>query len=143
MKNPKQIKFESESKIKIKVEKVFCGFHHCFALSANGDIYAWGNPRNFRLTQEYGDSIPKNPKMINITWKSDRNTDVQLEEAGKADGEKNEEEGNQKPPLDERHIISMIRTKKKVLSIKEIFVLTQLKISLFWKTLTKNMKIRC
>lgn len=116
MKNPKQIKYENESKSKVLIDKIFCGYHHCFAISSSGDIYGWGNPRNFRLTQEYGEIIPKNPKILSINWKTER-----LNEA--REGEK--DDGNEKPQMDERHIISLVKSKKNI-SIKEIFVIMSL-----------------
>lgn len=111
MKNPKLIKFDSESKTNVKIDKIFCGFHHCFAVSSMGDIYGWGNPRNFRLTVEFGEVIPRNPKILSINWKSEKsqNDPEQKNEA-------------QKPITDERHVIEIIRSKNKIFTIKEIFV---------------------
>ena len=111
VKNPKPIKFESDSETKVSIHKIFCGFHHCFAVSSAGDVYGWGNPRNFRLTGEFGEVIPKFPKLLSFNLKSDKKNE---------DSDKKDDVS--KPITDERHIIEMIRTKNKIFSIKEIHV---------------------
>ena len=114
-KNPKIIKFETggSSKNKFVIEKLFCAYHHCFALTDTGDIYGWGNPKNFRMTQLFGDNIVKQPKLVQIEWKS--------EKVAKKKDENNEEDG-EKTNVDDKYIMYLIKGKKKNLTIKDIFV---------------------
>lgn len=105
------MKFENELKIKVRIYKVFCGFNHCYAVSVNGDIFGWGNPKNFRLTGDFGDFIPKAPKLLIINWKSD-----------KTYGESELKNDAKKPQVDERKIIEMLNQKNKMHTIPDIFV---------------------
>lgn len=114
VKNAKLFKFENDTKSKISIEKIFCGYHSCFAISVVGDIYAWGNPRNYRLTQDYGDKVLKNPKNINITWKNDG----KMKKIQDDDEEDNEKEKK----FDERDILNLLNSKNKVTTFAQLFV---------------------
>lgn len=112
VKNPKDIKFENDTKGKVSIEKIFCGYHSCFAISVVGDIYAWGNPRNHRLTLDYGDKVLKNPKNINVVWKNDSKSK-----------KLNDDDDDQKLKLlDEKAIMAILNNKIKVPTFNQLFV---------------------
>jgi alpha-tubulin suppressor-like RCC1 family protein len=112
LKNPKLIKYETDSKSKSVIEKIFCGYHHCYIITNTGELYAWGNPKNFRLTQIFGNVIVKQPKLLQIDWKN--------EKAGpkKSDIDENGEGSK----VDDRYILYLIKGKKNNLIIKDILV---------------------
>ena len=115
VKNPKYIKFENDSKIKISIEKIFCGYHSCFAISVIGEIYAWGNPRNFRLSHDFGDKVLKNPKVININWKNDSKT-KKIQDDDDEDKEKDTK-------MQERDIFTILNSNLIVPDFLQLFVL--------------------
>jgi alpha-tubulin suppressor-like RCC1 family protein len=75
IKNPRVINFVSQEnktfsdQINIAIIKIYGNYDHCFALSASGELYGWGNPRLNRLTNSIDDEICKNPREISINWK--------------------------------------------------------------------------
>lgn len=112
LKNPKIIKYETDNKSKSVIDKIFCGYHHCYLITNTGDLYAWGNPKNFRLSQIFGDVIVKQPKLLQIDWKNEKQGQK------KADNEENGEG----TLIDDRYILYLIKGKKSNLILKDIFV---------------------
>ena len=78
-----------------------------------GDIYAWGNPRNFRLTKDFDDKTELKPKLINITWKVDTNK--------KANDEEDDE--NKPKKIDEREILTLLNNKLRIPNFIDLFVI--------------------
>jgi alpha-tubulin suppressor-like RCC1 family protein len=96
------------------IEKIFCGYHSCYAISNVGDIYAWGNPRNNRLTRDFEDKLEKKPKQINIVWKNDTKAKQQYDDI-------DEEESNTKK-MDEKDIMLLLNSKLRLPNVDELFV---------------------
>lgn len=113
IKNPKFIKFGNDPRSKTAIDKIFCGYHSCFAISNTGDIYAWGNPRNNRLTKDFEDKVEKKPKLINLVWKNDTKKEA---------NEDNEEVDNTKNKLEEKDIMLLLNNKLRLLEFDELFV---------------------
>lgn len=112
VKNPRYVKFEIDSKKKISIEKIFCGYQSCFAISVVGDIYAWGNPRNNRLTKDFDDKTEKKPKLINIVWKID----------SKKKANDDDDDENKAKKIDEREILTLLNNKLRLPEFSDLFV---------------------
>ncbi len=113
-KNPKFIKFGNDPRSKTAIDKIFCGYHSCFAISNTGDIYAWGNPRNNRLTKDFEDKVEKKPKLISIVWKNDSKVKEVNEEI--------DENDDSKKKLEEKDIMLLLNNKLRLLEFDELFV---------------------
>lgn len=123
-KNVRNMKFSSfDSGVKVLISKIFAGYNHCFAFSVSGNIFAWGNCGSARLTKDYGTEQQKQPKLINLNFKSiaqkdkddENNEDSENNQAG---ADKPEEKEN----IDERKIISLINQEGSIRNFNELMV---------------------
>jgi alpha-tubulin suppressor-like RCC1 family protein len=120
MKNPRPIIIETSNKKKVNICKVFANYDHCFTISYMGDIYAWGNPRLFRLTGSFGDEISKVPKGIEIEW-NHKGTENNNQEKDDYDDNNKDEKFKFQNNLDERQILVVLNKSLKIFSFKEIY----------------------
>jgi alpha-tubulin suppressor-like RCC1 family protein len=124
MKNARPVTIETmqgNNRKKVAIYKIFANYDSCFALSYLGDVYAWGNPRLFRLTGAFGDEISKLPKIIEIEWLQKGTKNEAVPEDNQED-ENDEEDPIINENLDERQILTILNKNLKILSFKELFI---------------------
>ncbi len=120
MKNPRPFTFKTHSKKRVAIIDITASYDHCFAISSLGEIFAWGNPRLNRLTENFGEEVSRHPKTIEIEW---LHKGVQEEEPNAVEENEINDEKEIEEALDERQILIILNQNMKIVNFKDLFSL--------------------